>query len=78
MTNDDIQMPVSRAVEYIALLCQHRELILAVATKYPGETRHQTALRYIRQAEERANTPAVQSTHDPHFVQDSSLDEGKP
>ena len=29
------------------------ELIFAVASKYPGETRHQTALKYIRQAEER-------------------------
>lgn len=27
------------------------ELLFAVASKFPGETRHQTALRYIRQAE---------------------------
>jgi hypothetical protein len=27
------------------------ELLLAVSNKYPGETRHQTALRYIQQAE---------------------------
>jgi len=27
------------------------ELLYAVGKKYPGETRHETALRYIRQAE---------------------------
>lgn len=27
------------------------ELIYAVGKKHPGETRHQTALRYIKQAE---------------------------
>lgn len=30
---------------------QYHELIFAVSNKYPGETRHQTALRYIRNAE---------------------------
>ena len=30
----------------------YHELILAVGNKWPNETRHQTALRYIRQAEE--------------------------
>lgn len=29
----------------------YAELIFAVARKFPGETRHQTALRYIREAE---------------------------
>lgn len=33
----------------------YNELLYAVARKYPGETRHQTALRYIQQAE-RGNT----------------------
>lgn len=36
------------APDYKAL---HTELIMAVARKYPGETRHQTALRYINEAE---------------------------
>jgi hypothetical protein len=31
----------------------YNELIYAVARKWPGETRHQTALRYIQQAESR-------------------------
>ena len=29
----------------------YNELIFAVATKHPGETRHETALRYITRAE---------------------------
>ena len=29
----------------------YEELLFAVGNKYPGETRHQTALRYIQQAE---------------------------
>jgi hypothetical protein len=32
----------------------YHELLYSVASKYPGESRHETALRYIRQAE---NTP---------------------
>lgn len=32
---------------------QYAELIMAVARKFPGETRHQTALRYIQEAEQR-------------------------
>ena len=38
---------------------QYTELIMAVESKYPGETRHQTALRYIRRAEDRATTTAA-------------------
>lgn len=32
----------------------YRELIMAVGKKFPGESRHQTALRYIRQADSHA------------------------
>ena len=37
------------------LQCQllYNELIYAVGTKFPGETRHQTALRYIQETEKR-------------------------
>ncbi|RLC23193.1 MAG: hypothetical protein DRH56_07865 [Deltaproteobacteria bacterium] len=31
----------------------YNELLMAVETKHPGESRHQTALRYIRNAESR-------------------------
>ncbi len=43
---------------------KYNELILAVASKYKGETRHQTALRYIN---ERACPPES----------DSAMKEGK-
>lgn len=33
---------------------KYDELIFAVARKFSGETRHETALRYIREAESRA------------------------
>jgi hypothetical protein len=32
-------------------LRKYEELLYAVAQKYPGETRHETALRYIKRAE---------------------------
>ena len=35
---------------------KYNELIMAVGNKYDGETRHETALRYIRQAEKGNNT----------------------
>lgn len=34
---------------------KYSQLIMAVERKFPGESRHQTALRYIRKTEERAN-----------------------
>lgn len=34
---------------------KYNELIFAVGNKYEGETRHQTALRYIKQAEDTSN-----------------------
>ena len=33
------------------------ELILEVSKKFPNETRHETALRYIRRAETNENSP---------------------
>ncbi len=43
------------------LQAQYNELLFAVARKFPGETRHQTALRYIHEAESRANSPDQQA-----------------
>lgn len=40
----------------------YHELLYQVGNKYDGETRHQTALRYIRQAEERIGGPAKDAT----------------
>jgi hypothetical protein len=39
---------------------KYHELLYAVGTKYPGESRHETALRYIRQAERRTDTTTKQ------------------
>jgi len=46
-----------RELERLAL---YNELLLAVCKKHPGETRHQTALRYIQQAEAQQDNPAQQ------------------
>ena len=37
---------------YNAGLEKYNELIMAVSKKFPNETRHETALRYIKQAEQ--------------------------
>jgi hypothetical protein len=37
---------------------KYYELILAVGNKYDGETRHQTALKYIRKAESNIGEPS--------------------
>ena len=36
---------------------EYNELIYAVQKKYPNETRHQTALRYILEAESKSEGP---------------------
>jgi hypothetical protein len=36
----------------LKVLAKYNELLYAVGNKYPNETRHETALRYIRKAEE--------------------------
>lgn len=37
---------------------KYHELLYAVSRKHPGESRHETALRYIRQAESQDHGPA--------------------
>lgn len=37
---------------------KYNELLFAVGNKYPNESRHETALRYIRQAESLPSGPA--------------------
>ena len=39
------------------------ELLYAVGNKYPGETRHETALRYIRNAERGSDTTGQEQQH---------------
>jgi hypothetical protein len=45
------------ADEHLPARQQYHELLYAVSQKFPGETRHETALRYIRAAEARASEP---------------------
>lgn len=40
---------------------KYYELLYQVASKLPDETRHETAKRYIRQAENRCNGPQEQT-----------------
>jgi len=47
---EDVPQPAVPDKDYKALYC---ELLYQVSTKHPGETSHETALRYIREAEDR-------------------------
>lgn len=49
------QFTKAKTAREIELERNYQELIMAVGRKYHGETRHQTALRYIRRAEEAAD-----------------------
>lgn len=42
----------------ISTKSMYHELLMAVARKFPGETRHETALRYIREKEADYNLSA--------------------
>jgi len=43
---------------------RYNELLMAVESKFPGETRHQTALRYIRDRENSGFTVKVATDKD--------------
>lgn len=45
---------------------KYHELLYAVARKFPDETRHETALRYIKEAEERSCDSADMAKEDPN------------
>lgn len=51
--------------ELLSRLDERNALIMAVARKFDGETRFETALRYIRDAEERATSGAPASEAEP-------------
>lgn len=44
---------------------KYYELLFAVARKHPGETRHETALRYIRAAESQTDNRPCQASPQP-------------
>ena len=47
--------------EVESLRTRYHELLYAVASKHEGETRHETALRYIRERENHTEGPCVDS-----------------
>lgn len=42
--------------KYFCLRDKYNELIMAVERKFPNESRHTTALKYIRETEERSRS----------------------
>lgn len=54
MLTDTLQRAVKRARREIGVMILPHELLMAVERKFDGESRHQTALRYIREAENRS------------------------
>jgi DNA repair ATPase RecN len=57
LITDEQELRETAKAEVQRLRAAYDELIMAVARKYPGESRHQTALRYIQRAE----TPSGES-----------------
>jgi hypothetical protein len=51
--------PAPDRMTYAELSEQYHELIMAVERKFPGESRHETAVRYIREREARATAGPV-------------------
>ena len=47
--SDECTLEQNQSDELIMALEKYNELIMAVSNKYPDETRHETALRYIRE-----------------------------
>lgn len=56
------------AVELEQLREKYSELIMAVCARFPDETRHETALRYIRDREALRGAQEV-ACHDPNALQ---------
>ena len=52
------QHELSRKQEWVEAQEKYDELIMAVGNKYAGETRHETALRYIKSCENNYETRA--------------------
>ena len=52
----DTEPPKSLGQRVTEIEHDYYELILAVARKFPGESRHETALRYIKEMEEYNHT----------------------
>jgi hypothetical protein len=61
-TPDWLSRQIQSEGEYKELQRKYHELIMAVASKFPGETRHQTALRYIKHMENYFHTSSTQES----------------
>lgn len=67
---DEAQIIANKALsnpdiaKYQRLLDEHNRLITAVASKFPGESSFETALRYIENAEKHCNGPEQQINGD--------------
>lgn len=46
--------------ELEAISAKYHELLYQVSMKFPNETRHETALRYLKRAENQSNSPVAQ------------------
>lgn len=58
----DARSKVATAAAEIGMLqSSYNELIMAVENKYDGETRHQTALRFIRDSQKSSEEPAKEA-----------------
>lgn len=64
--NDELQLIKQR----------YENLIFAVGSKYPNESRHETALRYIQQAENRDHQPCGADNIDNSKVFEDALKHG--
>ena len=52
---------LARIRELEADAARYQQLIMAVGKKWPGESRHDTALKYISRAEVEVSTPAKEA-----------------
>lgn len=56
-----LRQAAAQARELETVKAQYHELLFHVGTKHPNESRHETALRYIRQAEQSHGEAASQA-----------------
>lgn len=63
-----VYIPFAREQELLGKIKEleekYHELLFAVAKKYEGEDRHETALRYIREREEESSTSERETTRE--------------
>ncbi len=58
----DVEPPKSLGQRVTEIEHDYYELIMAVSKKFPDESRHETALRYIKQAEDNCISDTCKNT----------------